>query len=196
MRLVLFEIVGRVQFSCQLQIYIDLPSTPSFRLNAIMKRGLSKYKDDFLGRLRDLDEDVDPFIVKGMYSDFRAQLISAYEDSVHISFCFAIDDYLAGAPHGNHYYQSFNFDKRTGREVTFADLFSVETPEDSSLICELIKASVDEVGLDPFDVYEYDFNLNKGYVVFNFDAYEIASYGFGSTEKHCSRVSEMIDNNI
>jgi len=161
-------------------IYVDIPNTSSFRLNAMMKRSLSKYKDDFLSKLRQLNEDVNPFIIKGMYSDYRAQLISAFEDSTHISFCFSIEDYLAGTPHGKHFYQSFNYDKRSKSLITFNDLFSIQSPEDSTLMCDLIKATIGEEGLDPFGIYEYDFNLNSEFIVFNFDDYEIAPYVYGS----------------
>lgn len=175
--------------SVNCSLYVDIPNTSSSYLNASIKSGLNRYRDDFFKRLRELDEDLDPFIVEGMYSDFRARLISAYEDSMHISFCFSINEYLAGAPHGNHFYQSFNYDKRRGRLITFNDLFDVKTSEDSTLMVDLVKATIGEEGLDPFSVYEYDFNLNNDYIVFNFDAYEIASYAFGSPRAALDRTA-------
>ncbi|MCR9173795.1 MAG: hypothetical protein NXI10_14930 [bacterium] len=168
-------------------IYIDLPSTASWRMNTTIKKELTSWKEDFLKELRKNDVLSSPFRKEGMESDFRAQLISAYEDSNYVSFSFYISSYPAGAVHGMYEFESFNFNKTTGERLSFYDLFSVDTREDSVLMCDLITESIGMGRLDHISVYEYDFNLNEDYIVFNFDAYELGLYGFGTPRAPLNR---------
>lgn len=168
-------------------IYVDLPSTASWRMNTTIKKQLLTRKEDFLEHLREIDVLNNPFRREGIESDFRAQLTSAFEDSNYVSFCFMISSYSAGSAHGMHEYETFNFEKASGKRISFNDLFEVKTSEDSVLMCDLITESIGIGKLDHISVYEYDFNLNEDYVVFNFDAYEVGPYGFGAPRAPLNR---------
>ncbi|XOV68884.1 MAG: hypothetical protein ACFHU9_06805 [Fluviicola sp.] len=161
-------------------VLIDIPSTSFCRMNVAIRKSLNKYKEDFLKHLHEIDVLNNPFRMDGIYSDFRAHLISAFQDSQYVSFCFRISDYAAGSVHGMHQYETFNFEKSSGKRIIFSDLFSVDSASDSVLMCDLITESIGMGPLDHISVYDYDFNLNDKYIVLNFDAYEVGSYAFGT----------------
>lgn len=168
-------------------VVIDIPSTSFWRMNVEIRKSLNKYKEDFLRHLHEIDVLNSPFRLDGIHSDFRANLISGFEDSLYVSFCFRISDYAAGSVHGMHQYETFNFEKSSGKRLTFSDLFSVKTASDSMFMCDLITESIGMGPLNHISVYDYDYNLNEEYLVINFDAYEVGSYAFGTPRAALNR---------
>lgn len=161
-------------------VNIELPKTVSWKVNYQIEQELLAQRDTFLQSLIELNEMNEAFIEREIHSEFRVVLSSGYESSELMSFCFNISYYAAGAPHGMHRHYSFNFDKRTETRFTFNDLLEISTTEDSLLLLDVVKSSIDENGVQLRKVYEFDFNIVDEFLTFNFDAYEIASYAYGT----------------
>lgn len=172
-------------------VRIDLPSTRSWKINSAIKKELFAQRDDFLSTLENSNYKNAPFVKQGVISDFHATLLSANDDGKFLSFCYSVGYYSAGAAHGMHKLHSLNFDKGTGRRITFNDYFQLETSEDSLLILDLIRSYHGQNGIHLGNVYEFDFNLQQDYITLNFDAYEIASYAYGTPRVPLNRA--MID---
>ncbi len=163
-------------------ISIDLPSLDSWKINTEIRKELFSQRDAYLESLK-LERSKNEhflFLDQKYKSEFQAKLISAYQDSSLISYCFSVYHYTAGSPHELPTLYSYNYDRATKRRIEFNDMFEIVSSEDSLLLIDIVKASFSESNLDLSEVYEFDFNVNKDYLVFNFDAYEIAGYVWGT----------------
>lgn len=115
-------------------------------------------------------------------------------------------EYTGGA-HGNHSIQSFNIRLSDGENLTLGDIIKENQFENLSLFCEqeilkmlnansLIEGGLfeDEINITP----EQDFYIKPGYLVLQFDPYEIAPYAFGSIEIELSfeRIKNLLKSKL
>lgn len=121
---------------------------------------------------------------------YRSDYNVRYNSQEFISIQQYVYEYSGGA-HGNYAFYSFNFELTNGELITLADIiipemFSLFSEEAISTILQENSAlSLIEVGLfeDTLTIQpEQDFYITPGYIVLQFDPYEIASYAMGEIE--------------
>ncbi len=128
-------------------------------------------------------------------AEYPPDWIFSFETSYRINYLS--DDFLSvsmqyyeytGGVHGMHHIQSFNFRLSNGENLTLGDVIKENQFENLSRFCEqeilkmfnansLIEAGLfeDKINITP----EQDFYIKQGYLVLQFDPYEIACYAFG-----------------
>jgi hypothetical protein len=118
-----------------------------------------------------------------------------------VSIRFAVDYYMAGAAHPNHYYIVLNFDLKNDRELLFADIFK---DRDAALerISELCMVELNKPdfplfpeGLTPTMENFQNWNLEKSGLRMSFDPYQVAPYAAGPQEVRIpySELGKLID---
>ncbi|NMB53692.1 MAG: DUF3298 and DUF4163 domain-containing protein [Leptolinea sp.] len=118
-----------------------------------------------------------------------------------VSIRFAVDYYMAGAAHPNHYFKVLNFDLKNDRELLFADIFK---DRDVALerISELCQVELNKPdfplfpeGLTPTMQNFQNWNLEKSGLRMSFDPYQVAPYAAGPQEVHIpySEIGKLID---
>ena len=105
-----------------------------------------------------------------------------------ISIRFAVDYYMAGAAHPNHYFRVLNFDLTADKEIKFSDLF--KNPEEALKILSI--ASKISLSKPDFPMFEEgilpkmenfaNWNLTETDLRLSFDPYQVAPYAAGPQE--------------
>ncbi|PSR56887.1 hypothetical protein AHMF7605_27010 [Adhaeribacter arboris] len=178
------------------QISIEIPVSGIQELDEQIKAEIDKQKVEFIKSIDELIKE-DRDILTTVNSDFSVDLISAYNDKNLISYCFIISYYHGGAAHPMTMYNSFNFDKKEKKLISFTDYFNVKTQNDSIWFLTIINKAIDIDNVKATSLNEIDFNIEKDTISFNFDDYEIASYAEGIIQGRIKKsvLSEKIKNN-
>jgi hypothetical protein len=152
--------------------------------------------------LQALDNYEDFIADTEMLAEYPPDWFFNFETSYQVNYLS--DDFLSvtmqyyeytGGAHGNHYIQSFNIRLSDGKTLSLNDVIKEKQFENLSLFCEqeilkqLNANSLIEAGLfeDEINITsEQDFYIKPGFLVLQFDPYEIAPYSFGSIEVELS----------
>ena len=105
-----------------------------------------------------------------------------------ISIRFAVDYYMAGAAHPNHYFRTLNYDRIANKEIRFSDLF--KHPEEALKILSIAsKISLSKPdfpffaeGILPKLENFANWNLTETDLRLSFDPYQVAPYAAGPQE--------------
>lgn len=137
---------------------------------------------DFLERQAETDEELRGWGVPGSYSVGYA----VFQSEGLVSFLRTEYQYYSGAAHGNTAYTGFVFDSHTGEELTLDYFLDGEENGRVALAQYLIEQlDGEELWKDYAEsimykiVFDPQFYVEDGSMVFLFDAYELASYAQG-----------------
>jgi len=159
-------------------------------------------------------QNYEEFISDSEYTaDYPADWVFNFETSFRTtylteSFLSVVMDYyeFTGGAHGNHFSQGYNFKLSDGELFYLSDIIKKSQLENLSLFCEqeiikLFNANLlsdvlfeDEINLKE----DQDFFIKPGYLIIQFDPYEIAPYSMGSIEVEISfdRIKNLLKPNI
>ncbi len=105
-----------------------------------------------------------------------------------VSIRFAVDYYMAGAAHPNHFFKVLNYDLKEDREISFDKLFNNSTVT-LNFLSKASKASLDkpdfpmfEEGFAPKKENFTNWNLTKDGFRISFDPIQVAPYAAGPQE--------------
>jgi len=161
------------------EIDILLPVSGIKTLDDRMRREAESRKKEFL---KDIVGEGDSGMEFGSGSSFFMEINSIYATDSIISYCFHVSVYSANAAHPFNSYYSYNYNRITGKEITFNDYFDIRSREDTIFLINLLTKIIAIEGVSVDEVKDMDFNLRQDTVSFNFDDYEIASYAIGVIE--------------
>ena len=173
-------------------IYPEIKNKNSFSaVNQVIKQEMEKFISTFKTNLEDWGDD---YIPEGAYSALYINYKPQILNSDLVSIYFTISENLAGAAHPNNYNHALSFDLETNQKIELNDLFKVEEQEYLTRLSELVRADLKaqfterdmnpegptlQSGTEPKAESFENFNITAQGIVFNFGAYQIASYAAG-----------------
>jgi hypothetical protein len=160
-------------------IDILLPLSGIKELDDRIAEEANKRKTEFL---KNLDLTYDPKEADPMHSWFDMSVNSIYESETIISYRFCVGIYDSYAAHPLCDFYSYNYNRKTGKEITFQNYFDVQEPSDTSLILNLINTGIGMPEVQCNEIKNIDFNVRRDTISFNFDDYEISDYAHGMIE--------------
>ncbi len=165
--------------SRNLRTTLHLPVTNNKVIDKKILSKLNQQKKAFTENLDDMLSK-DSLVAKTWESGFNAELVSYYKDNTLISALFRIVYFHAGAAHPMTQYQSFNYNVKTMKEISFEDYFLVKDKLDTMQITQLITENINRDGISLSSLKNIDFNVENNTISFNFDTYELVVYAEGT----------------
>ncbi len=172
------ETIQKTDTARNLSIFISIPVSGIKQVDKVVFEEIEKQKDDFI---RSLDQMIreDKEILSSINSDFQAEPVSVFKDSIVTSILYIVSFYHSGAAHPMTMYYSFNFDNKLQKRISFSDYFIFKNLADTVFMTELITKAIGREGIFVSNLKCIDFNIEQDTISFNFDDYEIASYAEG-----------------
>lgn len=167
-------------------ISVNLPNNEDIYKDKIQSYGEDQI-DRFLSSREDIGDIVSESFPWNLDLDYKK-----YESDTIVSYIVQGYEYTGGA-HGNTFLQSFNYDKKTGKQITIEDIVT-----NQSTFINLSALAKKELTIDyPEGVDEKVTNWNVWYadntsVTFIFVPYQIAAYAVGQQELRV----DLLENNV
>lgn len=169
---------------------IGSASPAILKFNALAKQSVAKSVADFKKNMLEMTaEDLKFTKERGVSNYSEIGYDVEYADNNLVSIMFSEDTYTGGA-HPNHYFYTVNYDLKTGRELSLAELFQpnsnylnvISDYAINKLKSELTEMSDDEwikngAGADAENFKSW--NISEKGLVLNFNPYQVAAYAAG-----------------
>ncbi len=164
------------------QFLLYFPVSNIITLDTGIKNELIRQKDGFIKNVDEVRKEYGDEFISSLTNEFTAIPISVFKNQKLISYLFGISFYHSGAPHPVSFYYSYNFDNEKHKKIIFSDYFKISSKADTTYYCNLITKAINRDGICVGEIKNIDFNVEQDTISFNFDDYEIGSYGDGTMQ--------------